>query len=185
MKQRLILLLLPPVFVACNNNAVKGPNGVTYKSAVQYNDYIVNRQVSLRNSIMEVARVAQYNLDSAEILLNEDVRQTEKIITELEGMPPYHRDSALRDAAVRIFSFYKKAFDQDYRDIIRLRRNETDSSGAGEQNDISTIVEKIKTEEEEYDKNFKNTQDEFARKNNMKLVEKGKQDNTIYKNDPK
>lgn len=43
---------------ACNK-PVKGRNGVVYKSAVQYNDYIVNRQTTLMKNVVAFGEMVQ------------------------------------------------------------------------------------------------------------------------------
>ena len=81
----------------------------------------------------------------------------------------------MRNAAIQSFSFYKKVFSTDYRQLISIRKNGGDQTeeGVGEMNNI---VEKITKEEEQYDKAFHNAQRSFAEKNKMKLV-----DNEIQK----
>lgn len=158
------------LFVSCKNDPPKGANGVVYKSPVQYNDYIVSRQTTIMKNIMKFAEVAQSDLDSADHLLDKYVMETGRMITEIKGMPPYKGDSSLRDAATGIFGFYRNIFDKDYRDIIHLR-NEQDGTSSDIEDRISAIVKKIEDEEKGHDDRFQRAQQNFARKNNMKLME--------------
>src|SRR5687767_7568825 len=121
MRRIFFLFILVIVIVACNPG-VKGKNGVTYKSAVQYNDYIVNRQTILIKNLRDFSNVANRNLDSAEVKLRLYADATSKMIEEIKGMPPYKGDSGLRDAAIRSFSFYKKVFENDYIDILQIKK---------------------------------------------------------------
>lgn len=168
MKKSLPFLVFILVLIACNK-PVKGPNGVTYKTAVAYNDYIVGRQSTLIKNVLKFGEAAQVNLDSAEALLNKYVPETEKMISELKGMPAWKGDTALRNAAVKSFTFYKRVFDQDYRRILEIRKNEnaTDEDIV----EMNDIVDKISKEEEKFDKTFRNAQKDFAQKNKMKLIE--------------
>lgn len=168
MKKNLLLFVLVIAIVACNK-PVKGPNGVTYKSAVQYNDYIVGRQSTLIKNVLKFGEVAQTSLDSAGLMLDGFIKDTDKMIDEIKGMPAWKGDTTLRNAAVRSFSFYKRVFEKDYRRILELRKDET----AGEEaiTEINNIVDNISKEEEQYDKTFHNAQRDFATKNKMKLVE--------------
>ncbi len=166
MKKTLLFVIVVAGIVACKSPA-KGKNGEVYKTPVQYNDYIVGRQTTLLKNIMEFAKVAQTNLDSADKMLNDYVQQTDKMIIELRGMPAYRGDSALRDAAISSFTFYRKTFDDYYRNIIRLRQDvDADNESA-----INDIVETLTREEEKYDKAFHNAQRNFATKNKMKLMD--------------
>ena len=76
----------------------------------------------------------------------------------------------MRDAAVRSFTFYKKVFNSDYRQIIQIRKRE-DLTIEESDKQIGEIVEKLTDEEARYDKALQATQRDFAEKNNMKLKE--------------
>jgi hypothetical protein len=168
MRITLLLIVLAAVIIACNKPA-KGPNGVAYKSAVQYNDYIVSRQSSLIKNVLKFGKVAESSLDSAGLLLDGFISDTEKMISELKGMPAWKGDTSLRNAAVKSFTFYKSVFEKDYRRIIEIRKDENRDVKA--QSEINDIIKKISKEEEKFDKDFHNAQRDFATKNKMKLVQ--------------
>lgn len=170
MKRILLLSFSGLLLFSCKSKPTKGANGIVYKNAVEYNDYIVTRQTTLMKNIMSFVDVAQADLDSAEILLDKYVKETGKMITEIKGMPPFKGDSSLRDAATGIFGFYKKIFDKDYRDIIHIRKGENGVSSEADA-EIAKIVTRIEEEEKGFDSRFQGAQKTFARKNNMKLVD--------------
>ena len=165
----IILISLACVIMACNQPA-KGRNGVTYKSAVQYNDYIVSRQSKLMQDVLDFAKAADNNLDSAEKMLNTYVTQTAATIEEIKGMPEYKGDSSLRDAAVNSFVFYKNVFQNDYTRILEIRKKGTEMN-SDDVEELNKIVGKITKEEEGFDKSFHNAQKNFADRNHMKLME--------------
>ena len=69
MKKYFVLFVIAIAgFISCTES-VKGKNGVTYKTAVQYNDYIVNRQTTLIKFILDFSKMADSNLDSAGMML--------------------------------------------------------------------------------------------------------------------
>ncbi|HUR66567.1 MAG TPA: hypothetical protein VMZ03_09460 [Chitinophagaceae bacterium] len=169
MRPRLIIPVLMLLLVACQSESPKGANGVVYKSAVEYNDYIVNRQTTLMKNILAFVDVAQADPDSAEKMLDKYVKETGVMITEIKGMPAYKGDSALRNAAANTFGFYRKLFDKEYRNILHLRSEGGVSADVEER--IEAIVKGIEDEEKGFDDRFQDAQRSFARKNKMKLVE--------------
>ena len=162
-------LVAAAAFITACNKPVKGTNGVTYKTPVQYNDYIVGRQTELMRKVINFSKAAEIDIDSAANMLKGYATETGKMIEEIKGMPPYKGDSSLRNAAIRSFSFYKKVFEEDYMDIIRIRKK--DDITQEDVDEMDRIVKKITKEEEGYDKSFHNAQNEFAKKNKMRLRE--------------
>src|SRR5688572_13145132 len=116
-----LLILFLTAFVSCNQT-VKGRNGVTYKSASHYNDFIVSRQTAVMKKVMDFVQVSDTSLDSAERILDEYVVDIDRIIDEIKGMPPYKGDSLLRDAAAATFVFYKRIFSNEYKELIDIRK---------------------------------------------------------------
>ncbi|HMK27176.1 MAG TPA: hypothetical protein VK483_14185 [Chitinophagaceae bacterium] len=164
-----IFFILVFSIIACNQ-PVKGRNGVTYKSAVQYNDYIVGRQTKLMQHILDFSKAANNSLDSAEKMLAEYINETAQTVEDIKGMPAYKGDTSLRDAAARSFSFYKNVFQNDYTRIIQIRKKGEEMTNEDVE-EMQRIVDKITREEEGFDKSFHNAQKRFADKNNMKLAE--------------
>jgi hypothetical protein len=165
----LLLVIIAGIGVVSCNKPAKGKNGVTYKTPVQYNDYIVSRQSTLMNNVLHFGKAAQLDLDSANHMLDGFEVQADKMIEDIKGMPPYKNDSALRDAAINSFTFYKRVFRDDYKEIIRLRQAaETDESTDVDAS-IRKIVDKLTIDEDKYDKAFHNAQQNFAAKNKMRL----------------
>ncbi|MER3497384.1 MAG: hypothetical protein C4308_01475 [Chitinophagaceae bacterium] len=154
--------------VSCTNS-VKGPNGVVYKSAQEYNDYIINRQTEILKQILAFSDAAQYNVDSAELLLNKSIGTISKSIEDINGMSAYKGDTSLRNAAVNSFAFYKRIFSNEYKQILDIRRRpqltEQDVQA------IQQIVDKISNEEKAYDERFQKAQARFARDNHMQMKE--------------
>lgn len=167
MRKIIFAFLIVAGFIACKSS-VKGSNGVIYKSPVDYNNYIVTRQTSLIKKVLSFTELAQNNLDSAQEMLRVYESQTDAMINEIKGMPPYKGDSSLRESALKSFSFYKKVFNDDYKRLIEIRKQGGDQTeeGAAEMN---RIVEKLSKEEEQLDKAFHNAQQNFADRNKMKL----------------
>ena len=153
-------------FMACNSPE-KGENGVTYKTPVEYNDYIIGKQTILLEKIMKFADAAKVDLDSADKLLDIYALEDKDVLKDIKGMPGFRKDTTFRQAAVNSFTFYKKAFTNYYKDIVRIRKEAADDADA----QIDKVLEKLTVEEERVDKAFHNAQEDFATKNKMKLME--------------
>ncbi len=160
-------LFIVITMMACKES-VKGRNGEVYKSAVQYNDYIVDRQTIVVKDIMEFSRVSAIDLDSAYLLLEKYEEKTDHTIRELEGMPAYKGDSSFRDAGVKLFNFYKKIFGGPYKELVNIRRSPDGVTEEGEAR-LQQIIDDLTKEEEKYDKIFYNAQQQFSKNNNMKM----------------
>lgn len=166
MKKLALILIVAVGFIACNSPE-KGENGVTYKTPVQYNDYIIERQTKLLEKIMKFADAAKTDLDGASKMLDEYAQDASVMIKEIKGMPAFRKDTAFRHAAVNSFTFYKKAFSEYYKDIIRIRQEAADD---GEEQ-LDRVLEKLTAEEKKVDYAFSLAQQSFAAKNKMKLQE--------------
>jgi hypothetical protein len=166
-KYLLFVIIISATLLACNQ-PVKGKNGQVYKSAVQYNDYIIGRQTTLIKNILDLSAIAQADLDSASKMLDRYVVETDSMIIDLSGMPPYKTDSSFRNAAIASFTFYKRIFGNEYKQIINIRKEGGDATSEGV-TEMNRIVENISREEEKYDKAFHNAQKNFAEENHMKL----------------
>ncbi|HEV7780288.1 MAG TPA: hypothetical protein VGO58_03430 [Chitinophagaceae bacterium] len=175
MRNLLLILLLGCTIAACKQ-PVKGKNGVSYDSAVEYNDYIVERQTNLMKNVLEFGNMEDSEMDSAESYLRRYAGQAETMIHEIKGMPAYKGDTSLRDAAVRSFSFYKRIFEKDYMDLLQIRKKGEDNITPEDVAEANRIVDKIGKEEEGYDEAFRKAQENYAAKNHMKLT-----DNKIQK----
>ena len=169
MKYFISAALLACCLVSCNQTT-KGPNGVVYKNAVEYNDYIVSRQTTMMKNVLDFVQVSQTDLDSASKMLDHDVEQLDGMITDIQGMPPFRKDTALRNAAVGTFQFYRRVFGNEYKQLINIRKNGGAETQAG-QDEMKSIVASITEQEEGYDKRFHNAQKDFAEKNHIKLAE--------------
>ena len=166
MKKLVLMLVVAVGFIACNSPE-KGENGVTYKTPVEYNDYIIGKQTILLEKIMKFADVAKVDLDSANNLLDKYAVEAADMIKDIKGMPGFRKDTAFRNAAVNSFTFYKKAFTSYYKDIIRIRKEAADDAD----DQLDKVLAKLTEEEERVDKAFHNAQQNFATKNKMKLME--------------
>lgn len=169
MRHLLISLLFVFNLIACKQY-VKGKNGISYKSATVYNDYIINRQTSLLKKVLDYSKMANDDLDAAAAVLKQSTEDAEKMIDEVKGMPAYKGDSSLRDAAINSFTFYKQLFRKEYMDILNIHKKEKENITKEDITEADKIFEKISKEEEILDKAFHTAQQDFADRHKMKLI---------------
>jgi hypothetical protein len=142
----------------------------SFPTAIDYNDYIINRQKDIYNYIFKMSDVAAKDPEAAEKVIDEAIPVIEKIIGEIKDMPPYKSDVSFRDAAVPLFEFYKATFDGAYREIIAINKKgdkKTKADAAKQQ----MLSDKLSKEEASLDIAMKSAQNAFAVSNNMRVQE--------------
>ena len=169
MKYSALIGVLTCIVLACSQ-PIRGKNGKLYKNAVEYNDYIVNRQTIIMKNVMDFVKISGTDIDSAGKMLDRYILEMDSLISDVRAMPSYKGDSILRDAAIGSFGFYKKVFGNEYKQLLGIRRSGESGTKDGVA-EMNKIVEQITLGEEQYDKIFHNAQDDFAKKNNMTLEE--------------
>ena len=155
------------VFIACKT-AVKGKNGVEYKDAVQYNDYIVKKQTEVVKLIMQFGQESQTDVIKAGHTIDKAISTVDQDITDLEGMPEWKGNTALRDNAAALFKFYKSIFSTDYKRMLAMKEDGTISTE--EETEYNQMMQKITDSEGKLDASFKTSQTEFASKNGFKIM---------------
>lgn len=175
MRTHVLIILIAGLVVSCKPS-VKGKNGVSYDSAVEYNDYIVERQERLVQNILSLRSLSKEELNAADTLLQRYARQADSIIEEVRGMPPYRKDTALRNAAINSFGFYKRIFEKEYPPVLRLRQKGSEQLTLEDVEQANAILERIAKEEKELDAEFQKAQREYATKNNMRITDNKLQD---------
>ena len=163
------------VSVAACTSGVKGKNGIVYKDAAQYNQYIMDNQKDVIAIMLEFGRVIKIDLDSADKVLDRGVETTREALNNLKGMPPFKGDSLFRNTAIESFEFYQDVMSNEYKHIITIRRKGVDKTTA-DLTFLQNLPDKIGRREERYDKNFHNAQKAFADRNHLKLVRNEMQD---------
>lgn len=174
MKYVLSLFIALSVFAACKQGSVKGKDGKVYKDAVEYNDFIVNRQMIVLKQMMAVADVTDDKLDWGLSVMANTADTLDVLIKDVKDMPPYGKDSALRDAAVDLFTFYQRIFKDDYRELFEIRKNGGLATEEGLTR-MNEIVDKVSKEEDGLDSRFEKAQNAFAKSNGMRLEENSMQ----------
>lgn len=166
---RLVLsAALCSLLISACREPMKAKDGTVFKTAADYNDYIIARQTKVVQHIIDMGNKAETSPDTAYAYLDSYARQTDTIIDEINGMPPFKQDSMFRNAAVNSFRFYRKLFAESYRRILQIRRDGRETTEEGF-NEIVAITDTIRREEEKLDRALHNAQSVFAGKYKMKM----------------
>jgi hypothetical protein len=176
LKLSVIALVSMIFFIACDG-PVKGKNGIVYTSAVQYNDYIIDRQTKLSKEMVNFYGAIELSIDSADQIMDKMQQQLEKSYTEISGMAPYKGDSTFREKGVRLFAFYKDEMIPTLREMISIRKKElTVSTEASTDPRMETLQAKIDDGEEKLVNDFLSVQKKFAKENKLRLEETPEQE---------
>lgn len=146
---------------------------LSFSSASEYNDYIVNRQKSIYDYIFRISTAAKTGPEEAEKIINEAVPAIEKIISEIKALPPYNGDENFRNTAISLYEFYLTSFDKSYREIIAINKLGNKKTKADKARQLQ-LSNDLTAAERGLDIAMKSAQRTFATANNM-LVEDNKE----------
>ena len=164
----LLLIALPLVlFASCELTEARGAHGRIFKTALSYNDYIIDVQKDIVNHYALYADVVEEDRDSAYQLLQEGEQRCAKFLSELSLLTDFRGDSSFKNAVIALLTFYQKGFHNEYRTLNELSLKEDLS--AEEWSQLSQLSEQLADEETELTKRVVNAQDDFARKFNLRL----------------
>lgn len=165
----LVLITILSIVVSCNTAPEStGRNGVVFKSAAEYNDYIVSRQMEVLAMVDQFAAASATSADSAQTVLERSSRITGEYLADLSAMSDYKGDTAFRNAAVNSFTFYKRIFDNEYKALLDISAK-GDSPSEADVQTIQQITQAVTAEEAVLDKRFASAQRDFAQKNKLQL----------------
>lgn len=154
---------------ACNTTpAATGRDGIKFKTPVAYNDYIITRQQKVVALIDQFANASNVSLDSANAVLERNSVAANEYLTDVNGLTSFNGDTAFKNAAVNSFAFYKRIFEQEYKELLAINAK-GESITQNDRERAMTITQAITTEEAELDKRFINAQKDFAQKNKLEL----------------
>ncbi|MCC6702840.1 MAG: hypothetical protein IT221_15015 [Fluviicola sp.] len=144
----------------------------TFKTATEYNDYIVGLQNRIGEKMIsfntEVSSVGA-TFESVNVELKALVEETEKVIKEIEKLPAFEKNTSLRNAAKDLFLFYEKTIKEDYTKMINLIYN-TDLTEE-DLAQLQAILDKVTNDEKVIDERFQSEQQQFAAKYGFTLEE--------------
>ncbi len=146
----------------------------TFKTAVDFNDFVVNLQDSIGYSFLKITEIVGNDKLSIAEMKTASLQQLEKskaiikFCTEtLQKVKPFEKGELFKTAAINLFNYYYKTVDVQYRKIIEILSS--GKYGDEETKQISDIQAKITAEEKTYDDAYINAQDGFAKHYHFEL----------------
>lgn len=142
---------------------------VTFSTAEEYNNYIVDLQLESVKSIMLFSDAcAEGNrhqmLDSYEHF----ELQTMLSLEQIKKLSDFNGSTELRDAAIKLFGFYVEISQNEYKQILDVLLQ----SDYSEQDDITvdSLIKVVFVKEEACDSEFEKAQNKFAKDNALQMV---------------
>lgn len=161
-------LICATILLSCSIPVAEGRNGARFATALEYNNYIIERQSGVINHIIDLGKMAETDLQATEALLTRGVALSDSVLADVKGLSDFKGDSALRNSAIVLFAFYHKVFDKDYREMIAIRKK-GDAISEEDYQRLQLLQQGLVQEETERDKHFLNAQYDFAQRNNLRL----------------
>lgn len=153
---------------------------VTFTDAIAYNDYIVNEQNAIGNAILELSNAFNEGGDMESYKTGifreyEELKlQCNTSLEKITIITPYDNNSEFLEAALNLFTFYKKVIANEYYLLINFMTNE--NATIEEQEKIMSLMENMSAEEARIDNIFLQAQQAFANKYGFTLSENELQD---------
>lgn len=161
MKRNIIFLLIFLIFISCSSER---------KEAIEYNDKIISEQ----NKIIEKAIDFTSSFETRNYGMIDSIRQIlllqiDKAIGEVSKMDSFEGYDSLRLAALDLFNFYKKVYENEFKEITQIITKDSLSISEDDIIRHNILTRKIKNEEITYDNNFQKAQQSFAKKYNLNI----------------
>lgn len=141
--------------------------GQTFKTAVDFNDYIVKQQNLIGTDLTKLVEAMGRDEKSAWKAHGIVIATSETVIKNVKECNPYPGGTSLKLSALDLFGYYLKSLKNDYKRVIELLYK-TGFTQA-DQAEMDSIVAKVTEEEAVFDAAFAKAQKEFADKYNILL----------------
>jgi hypothetical protein len=162
MAERIILICILTLVLGCSSPTV---------SPAVYNDSLISEQIK----VLKLADELQVSMDMMvpqdmivfhKKLLNQLAKSSEKV----KSTEAYQEDLALRNAIAHFLEVYKRLAEKEYRDAIELASKPDSVFSQNDQARLDLLYKQIDRLSEDAINGCKKAQEDFARKNSMKLI---------------
>ncbi len=139
--------------------------GITFSSASEYNNYIVDKQQEVVQTILAFS--AAKEILKKEQIIDAYIPKVIKHLNDIKAMPAFKGNTALRTSSINLFEFYKEALSGSYKRIIDIQKDGVITKE--EQKEAQQISVSVNAKETKLDAAFKAAQQQFAAQNNMRI----------------
>lgn len=141
----------------------------SFKTAVEYNDYIIALQNKVGASIAEFNKaVDSGSLSYANATREKIVKAADEALIKLKKLPAYKGNSSFREATIPLFAFYKGCAENEYKELVNLVLGGKPIDDAV-MTRINELIAQVTEKENKLDQQFAAEQKKFARDNNFTL----------------
>ena len=162
-------------FLFLNASVLLSAQPTAFDDPIAYNDFIIGEQDKINEKISafmdEFENGTETSVREKHTVLK---HQIDASLKALRGLPPFQGDSALRDVAINLITFYESVCINEYVKVIDLLMSGKYS--VEQQREVNFIFQDISQREKHFDILFAAAQDEFASKHNFNLQEKNQKD---------
>ncbi|MFZ5552051.1 MAG: LIC11966 family surface protein [Bacteroidota bacterium] len=159
-----IFLLFLPVFISFSSFCQK------FESAREYNDFVILQQEVIMVDLISYTHVMQAttNYDTLRSGLDNLIKITEISLSNVKKATPYSGGKELKNAVIDLFTFYIKAFKNEFSEMIKvLSKAQITEADAIK---VQQLADKVAEDEKKYDDAFQKAQNKFAADNNLEIV---------------
>lgn len=139
---------------------------------VEYNDTIIKEQAKIIELMFELVAKIETDLDGCEDVRLKTIIQCDSSILQVSKMEPYDGDASMKNTAIDLFNFYKKAYKKEYKEMIEILQLGENITQA-DMDRITFLNAELAEKETKLDSAFQGAQAAFAKKNNI-IIEDNK-----------
>ena len=130
---------------SCNSKPTMTP--------VEYNDTIIKEQAKIIELMFDLVAKIETDLDGCEAVRLKTIIQCDSSIQLVSKMEPFDGDVTMRNTALDLFKFYKKAYEKEYKEMIQILQL-GDQITAEDMTRMTTLNEELAKREATFDSAF-------------------------------
>lgn len=141
-------------------------------AAIAYNDYIVNLQNTIGESIVSFNDVLATDTITAvgiKPYYDAMITNTKNAISKMNDVQPFEGNTELKSTALDLFKFYLTIFENEYKEMVNIIFSEALTETDLQR--MNDILADITAKEAILDANFQTAQIAFAEKYNFEIIE--------------
>ncbi|MFH0865569.1 MAG: hypothetical protein V1904_05215 [Bacteroidota bacterium] len=161
-----LFLLLNSFYLSAQDKA----DSAKFKTAIEYNNYIIDEQVKVTDAMNVFAKAINDNsVNDFDKYFKIQLDQSQSSLSAIKKLGTYNGNGEFRYEAVKLFAFYYKTTRKKISIFIKILKKQ-DRITAGDKKRINRINDKIVVKEEALNASFVLAQQKFAKENNFTIA---------------